>query len=653
MKNEKEESISDPWIVLLFNHLHAFNIGNDLCRRTARLPDHACGSCAEYKYQWRYRRKPAKSCRSRTQKSRGVPDYSGIHSLTVTSSKLNETDFNFICEKMPNLQNLDLSSTGVSGNLSQLSGLTDLMILDLWSTKVSGDLSSLSNLTKMKKLNLSANDNLTGDLVDLENMKVLEELNIGSKQITGKLSDIKNHQNLKKLTMDHTQLTGALSDLSDLDSDNPKLDYLNLGGTQVSGTLNGLNWTKVKDLYLTRTKVSGELKNLEGLKALERLEIAATGFGGDLQAFSALKNLKILNIGLCTGLNASFDNLSQLQSLENLQLSLTGVSGSLDALGALPKLSHITIDSIETSGELNELEAFKNLSGDFPKLSSLSLTINLPPITFDGGTIAVKAPTMGGTALAPSDPFSSGTYNPTSGEVIWNIPQTSSGKVFYSLNQIMTVGKKDNVSLMGGSVQQPYTVTPKPSPSPSPSGRIITASAGEHGTITPDGMVWVSYGSDKTFQFVPEDGYKVKDVVIDGESVGPISSYTFKTITKSHTIDVTFELEETPADRLIAGVEATTIKASSQAKKGKMIIRWKKSWGYKVDCFQIFRSTKKNSGFGKKPFFTTKSGTKNMYTNTKQLKKGTRYYYKIRGVRVIDGQTIYTKWSNKAYRIAK
>lgn len=182
--------------------------------------------------------------------------------------------------------------------------------------------------------------------------------------------------------MDHTQLTGALSELSGLDKDNPKLDYLNLGGTQVSGTLSDLNWTNVKDLYLTRTKVSGELKNLEGLKVLERLEIAATEFSGNLQAFSALKNLKILDIGLCTGLNASFDNLSQLQSLENLQLSLTGVSGSLNALGDLPNLSRITIDSIETSGELNELEAFKNLSGDFPKLSSLFLTINLPAIRF-------------------------------------------------------------------------------------------------------------------------------------------------------------------------------------------------------------------------------------------------------------------------------
>ena len=87
-------------------------------------------------------------------------------------------------------------------------------------------------------------------------------------------------------------------------------------------------------------------------------------------------------------------------------------------------------------------------------------------------------------------------------------------------------------------------------------------------------------------------------------------------------------------------------------KGGKKVIRltWTAPDGVDVDGYEIFRSTKKNSGFGKKPYFTTSNTS---YTNTKDLKAGKTYYYKVRAFVVINGERVYTDYSMKAFRTIK
>ena len=90
---------------------------------------------------------------------------------------------------------------------------------------------------------------------------------------------------------------------------------------------------------------------------------------------------------------------------------------------------------------------------------------------------------------------------------------------------------------------------------------------------------------------------------------------------------------------IVKGIKNTKIVLSGQSGKGSVKLNWKKSKGYKVDGYQIYRSTKKKTGFKK---ITT---TKKLSFKTTKGKAGVRYYYKVRGYRKIKGTTYYTKWS--------
>ena len=163
-----------------------------------------------------------------------------------------------------------------------------------------------------------------------------------------------------------------------------------------------------------------------------------------------------------------------------------------------------------------------------------------------------------------------------------------------------------------------------------------------------------------------EDGYEITDVLVNGVSKGAVAEITglktgdkveVKTAKKTEPTKPTNPTKPS-ADKkakLVKGVQNTTIVVKTKlTKDGKILLTWKKSKGYKVDKFEIYRSVKRNSGYGKKPFFTTKGGSRSQYyLNTKKLKAGRTYYYKVRGVRIIDGKKYYTHWSNKVWRSVK
>ena len=74
----------------------------------------------------------------------------------------------------------------------------------------------------------------------------------------------------------------------------------------------------------------------------------------------------------------------------------------------------------------------------------------------------------------------------------------------------------------------------------------ITATAGANGTISPSGEVTVAEGGDKIFTITANSGYHIKDVKVNGTSVGAVATYTFNNVAANATITVEFEVDTVP-----------------------------------------------------------------------------------------------------------
>jgi uncharacterized repeat protein (TIGR02543 family) len=73
-----------------------------------------------------------------------------------------------------------------------------------------------------------------------------------------------------------------------------------------------------------------------------------------------------------------------------------------------------------------------------------------------------------------------------------------------------------------------------------PTTYAISVSASENGSISPVSAN-VERGKSQTFTINANIGYEVADVLVDGKSVGAVSSYTFDNVNTTHSISATFK----------------------------------------------------------------------------------------------------------------
>lgn len=173
------------------------------------------------------------------------------------------------------------------------------------------------------------------------------------------------------------------------------------------------------------------------------------------------------------------------------------------------------------------------LEGDFPKVTILVECEGNHPqeytITFEGN---------GGT---PSDATMT-----TVNQKLPQLPKaTHSGR--YSFDGWYTAASGGTMITTDTEFDKNTTVyahwTYTGSSGSSSSGRTyhtIKASSDSNGSISPSERVSVRHGRDQSFTITPDKGYEIAKVLVDGKSVGAVESYTFKSVTKNHTIEAIF-----------------------------------------------------------------------------------------------------------------
>ncbi|MEW6186572.1 MAG: fibronectin type III domain-containing protein [Thermodesulfobacteriota bacterium] len=181
-------------------------------------------------------------------------------------------------------------------------------------------------------------------------------------------------------------------------------------------------------------------------------------------------------------------------------------------------ISSVTVNGVSqgaiTSYAFSNVNANQSISVAFTTIPNYTLTLSK---SGTGNGTVTNSPT--GSSFAP-------------GTVVTLTAAADSNSVFSGWSGGCTgtastcqVTMNANVSVSAGFTLKTYT---------------ITATAGTGGTITPSGSLTVQAGGSQSFTIVPNTGYRISAVVVDGMPWKTVSSYTFSKVSSNHTITATF-----------------------------------------------------------------------------------------------------------------
>ena len=196
----------------------------------------------------------------------------------------------------------------------------------------------------------------------------------------------------------------------------------------------------------------------------------------------------------------------------------------------------VTFSAVANSGY-----QFKNWSGDLDGTTNPMRFTVMGPLTFMANfeKMTVKTYSINASAGPYGKIVPSGTiYVQEKGSQAFDIIPDSG----YSVEDVLV----DNVSVgattkyVFNNVTANHTIFAKFVSNTVPT-YTITASSSSGGRIQPSGSVVVRKGGSQTFTITPDTDYEIDRVMVDNNSIGRVTTYTFSNVTTNHTIYASFK----------------------------------------------------------------------------------------------------------------
>ena len=233
---------------------------------------------------------------------------------------------------------------------------------------------------------------------------------------------------------------------------------------------------------------------------------------------------------------------------QTLQLGTSGGSGTGAVTYAVTNgTGEATIDATGklTPVKVGKVKVSATKAGDasYNSVTSAEVEITITRATPTGAPKYTAITTSGKTLADAGLTVTGSTQNPNAGTLVWvdnagNILPGTTAVAANTTYKWLFTPDDANYTTLTGSIELYHK-------SSSSGGWYYTyytikATAGTNGSISPSGWTSVRDGWDQTFTITPDKGYAVAKVLVDGKSVGAVKSYTFKNVTKDHTIEAIF-----------------------------------------------------------------------------------------------------------------